>query len=195
MRLPNSKLIVLTGGPCAGKTTIGDVVGHAFKKQVVIVPEAASLLFKGGFPRWAEQESRCALQRAIYHTQRELEKSYSAHHRGKVLLLDRGTLDGSAYWPWGTDDFFSSLNTSLEKELTHYNRVIYLESASQKDYNINKKNNPNRIESWEEARDLDAKAKKAWIKHPHIHFVKNKRAFSEKIAEVFAIIEDVLIEK
>ena len=113
MRQQNDKVIVLTGGPCAGKTTISEVIGHAFRKHIVIVPEAASLLFKGGFPRWAEKEAQASLQRVIYHTQIELEESYSTHHPSKILLSDRGTLDGAAYWPWGMKDFFTTLKTEF----------------------------------------------------------------------------------
>ena len=47
------KKIVLTGGPCAGKTTLTQVIAKAFPKHIVIVPESASLLFSGGFPRCA----------------------------------------------------------------------------------------------------------------------------------------------
>ncbi|PMY18520.1 hypothetical protein C1X37_33905, partial [Pseudomonas sp. FW305-3-2-15-A-R2A1] len=59
--------VVLTGGPCAGKTTLTQVIARVFQKHVVIIPEAASLLFTGGFPRWPELEASHATQRAIYH--------------------------------------------------------------------------------------------------------------------------------
>ncbi|MGZ3695296.1 MAG: AAA family ATPase, partial [Bdellovibrionota bacterium] len=48
--------IVLTGGPCAGKTTMVKMIEQAFPASVVGVPEAASLLFNGGFPRFQGPE-------------------------------------------------------------------------------------------------------------------------------------------
>lgn len=43
--------IVLTGGPGAGKTTAADLYRRQIGEDVVVVPEAATLLHLGGFPR------------------------------------------------------------------------------------------------------------------------------------------------
>jgi hypothetical protein len=45
------RLVVLTGGPGAGKTATLEVVQRELSRHVVVVPEAASILWKGGFPR------------------------------------------------------------------------------------------------------------------------------------------------
>ena len=50
--------IVLTGGPCAGKTTMAQILSRAFHGSVVNVPESASLLFSGGFPRFPPLEGQ-----------------------------------------------------------------------------------------------------------------------------------------
>lgn len=39
------------GGPGGGKTTAGDLLRREFGARVAFVPEAATLLFSGGFPR------------------------------------------------------------------------------------------------------------------------------------------------
>lgn len=44
------KKIVLTGGPCAGKTTVLNVLKQEFAGQILVIPEAATLLLSGGFP-------------------------------------------------------------------------------------------------------------------------------------------------
>lgn len=180
--------IVLTGGPCAGKTTLTQVIAKAFPKQVAIVPEAASLLFSGGFPRWDEVECQMATQRAIFHVQNALESSYEGKYPHKILVLDRATVDGSAYWPHGTEDFFSSMQTSLEEQLKRYDKVIYLESASADDYALHRSKNPNRKESWEEAKELDARSYELWARHKSLLFVPNQRAFSVKVNEVLSEI-------
>ena len=184
--------IVLTGGPCAGKTTIAELVGRAFNHRLIVVPESASLLFRGGFPRWDEPSGRSALQSAIYRVQLEMEKAYESHFAGRVLLLDRGTVDGAAYWPAGPDHFFTNLNTSPEQELARYDEVIYLESASEEDYGIHSLRNPSRTENWTEARELDGRTRSIWERHPMFHVVQNKRAFSDKIFEVLKVIENSL---
>ena len=43
--------IVLTGGPGGGKTTAADLYRREIGEKVVVVPEAAMILFSGGFPR------------------------------------------------------------------------------------------------------------------------------------------------
>src|SRR4249919_3713171 len=89
--------IALTGGPGAGKTALLEMVRQAFCSHVRILPEAASIVFGGGFPREDDLACERASQRAIYHVQRELEASADAHNAA-IVLCDRGTVDGSAYW-------------------------------------------------------------------------------------------------
>ena len=184
------KKIVLTGGPCAGKTTIAEVLSRAFAGHISVVPESASLLFRGGFPRWKENQQ--PLQKAIYEVQRQLEDSYSLHHPTRVLVLDRGTIDGAAYWPQGAESFFQVMGSSLEKELDRYSEVIYLESAGEAEYEAHKKKNHYRTETWEEAKRLDDKTYKIWQRHPLLHTIENHLAFHEKIHHVITIVEKSL---
>lgn len=180
--------IVLTGGPCAGKTTMTHVIARAFSESIVVLPEAATLLFSGGFPRWLEPGALKATQRAIFYVQRELEDAYEAKYPDKILVLDRGTVDGAAYWPAAEGDYFAALGTTHVQELARYNQVIYLASASHHDYEKNREKNLNRIESWQEAVDLDSRNFKLWEKHPSLTHVFNNKSFSYKMSEVLAII-------
>jgi predicted ATPase len=186
------KKLVLTGGPCAGKSTIAELVSRAFSSQLMVVPESASLLFRGGFPRWQDVHARTALQSAIYHVQVEIEAAYEARYPGRALLLDRGTVDGAAYWPLGANDFFTAMDTAESKELERYDEVIYLESAGEQDYSLHKARNPARTEAWAEARDLDSRTRAIWEKHPRMHVVPNQRAFSDKIFAVLKLVENCL---
>ncbi len=52
--------VVVTGGPGVGKTTAADLFRRELGDRVVIVPEAATLLFAGGFPRSSEVHARRA---------------------------------------------------------------------------------------------------------------------------------------
>ena len=93
------RIIVLTGGPCAGKTAVQHVAQEQFGDRLVLVPEAATLLFSGGFPLPVSDVTRRAAQRAIYFVQRELEEACMAHApENAVVLCDRGTADGAAYF-------------------------------------------------------------------------------------------------
>jgi len=172
--------IVLTGGPGGGKTTAADLYRREIGEDVVIVPEAATILYLGGFPRAGEIEVREATQRAIYHVQLNLEAAQAAHYRSRVLLCDRGTVDGAAYWPGPTDEFFSHLGTSLEAELARYDAVIFFETAAVGGMGI-EGGNPARIESLEQAVQLDRVLKTMWSKHPNFTFVPHHPSFIKKV--------------
>jgi broad-specificity NMP kinase len=53
---------VVTGGPGGGKTTAADLFRRELGERVVVVPEAATLLFMGGFPRSNDAQARKAAQ-------------------------------------------------------------------------------------------------------------------------------------
>lgn len=186
--------IVLTGGPCAGKTTMAEILSRAFSASIVNVPEAASLLFSGGFPRFQAPEALKATQRAIYHVQRELEASYSSYFPEKSLVLDRGTVDGAAYWPEGPDAYFTALGTTLSQELARYTQVIYLESAAEQDYLVHRKQNPNRTETWQEAKRLDEQTQSLWRLHPRFVLIPNSRSFQFKVLSVLSEVSIALGE-
>lgn len=64
-----------------------------------------------------------AAQRAIFHVQRELEVIGDTHNAA-LVLCDRGTVDGLAYWPGPPEEYWSSLETRQEDELARYDAVI-----------------------------------------------------------------------
>ncbi len=193
--LKSSRKIVLTGGPCAGKSTLAEMLARAYSNSVMNVPEAASLLFSGGFPRFMNTESRKATQRSIYRVQVELESTYAAQFPALALVLDRGTIDGAAYWPDGPVAFFSAIGTTLEAELARYDSVLYLESAAEKDYKAHRAANPNRNEDWEEAKRLDSDTYKLWSRHPSFLMIHNQRSFAHKVSEVLGAVAGVIQEK
>lgn len=183
--------IVLTGGPSAGKTALVTIIEKEFFGQVAVVPEAASILFKGGFPRKPTLLNIKHQQRAIYFLQVELEGLIEAENPGKIIICDRGTLDGSAYLQGSITDFYKEVGSSLEKEIQRYDYVLHLESPDALYYDFS---NPLRLEQPLQARQLDEKIKAVWSSHPHRHITKNNRNFSEKVADVLekvrAIIKD-----
>ena len=172
--------VVLTGGPGGGKTTAADLYRREIGDEVVVVPEAATLLYLGGFPRGGEVGVRKATQRAIYNVQINLEDAQSAHYQSRVLLCDRGTVDGAVYWPGNPAEFFAHLGTSLEQELARYDAVIFFETAAVGGISI-EGGNPTRIESTEEALSLDQELKKLWSQHPNFIFVPHNVSFIKKV--------------
>ncbi len=182
--------IVLTGGPGGGKTTAADLFRRELGERVVVVPEAATLLFQGGFPRSSDKDAIVSLQRAIYHVQRNLEDVQSARYHDRILLCDRGTVDGAAYWPGEPSDFFEAVGTTIEEEMSRYDAVIYFESAAVGGLSV-EGGNPTRIESIREAVILDQKLRQIWSKHPHFNFVGHNPSFFTKIETGFRLLSEI----
>jgi len=143
--------VVLTGGPGAGKTAVLELVKASFCDHVVILPESAGIVFGGGFPRRPDPGTSQASQRAIFYVQRELENAAEGYNPA-VILCDRGTVDGGAYWT-GAPDLWTSVGTTLPVQLGRYSAVIHLRTpAAHHGYNHN---NPLRLESAAEAAAID----------------------------------------
>lgn len=172
--------IVVTGGPGGGKTTAADLFRRELGEQVVIVPEVATILYVGGFPRTSDVEVRKYSQKAIYYVQKYLEDAQATHYQNRILICDRGTVDGAAYWPDEAETFFTELSTSIEQELARYDAVLFFETAAVGGVSI-EGGNPIRIESLEQAIILDQKLKALWSQHPHFIFIPHQKSFIKKI--------------
>lgn len=180
------RFIVVTGGPGAGKTAVLEVAQRHFCEHVVVLPESASMLFRGGFPRTNTRAGRRAVQRAIFRVQRELEELAVAESGAAVVLCDRGTLDGLAYWPDHPDSFFSELETTEAQELRRYAAVIHLRTPSAGDgYDHS---NPLRVETAGEALAIDNRIAEVWRSHPRVLVVPVNGDFVAKTAHAIAAI-------
>jgi predicted ATPase len=181
--------VVLTGGPGAGKTAVLELIRISLCNHVKVLPEAAGIVFGGGFPREAQPIAQRAAQRAIYHVQRELEACAEAWNAA-LLLCDRGTIDGLAYWP-GPPDFWSSVGTTLEQELARYAAVIHLRTPRATEYN---RNNPLRIESAAQAERIDQAIERAWSTHPRRFMIESSPDFLTKATHALEILAAELPE-
>jgi predicted ATPase len=180
--------IVLTGGPGAGKTAVLELVRQYFCRHVQVLPESASILFGGGFPRVQHPAGRKAAQRAIFFVQRELEFAADGTDNPAIVLCDRGTVDGTAYWP-GPDEFWQSLETTKATQLGRYDAVIHLRTPPLAGYN---RQNPLRTESAAEALAIDERIAQAWEGHPRRHFVESTADFLSKARTAVNVLRDEL---
>ena len=180
--------IVLTGGPGAGKTAVLELLRHSLCEHVMILPEAAGIVFGGGFPRYDNSGARCAVQRAIYHVQRELEAAAEADG-AEIMLCDRGVVDGFAYWP-GPDDFWQSVGAVRAEALQRYDAVIHLRVPDEQHGYGHQ--NPLRIESVVDARRIDDRILHAWDGHPRRYVVEAANNFITKAERTLEILRQEL---
>lgn len=172
--------IVITGGPGGGKTSALELFRRELLGKVWIIPESASAIFSSGIERDDNIDILKAIQKTIYYYQKNVEEIQELQHPEKILLCDRGTLDGLAYWPDSDKSFFNCIKSDFEQELSRYDAVIHFETAAVKGQDITT-NNPYRNESNEAAIELDNKLKDIWKVHPNYHVVESKGSFVDKI--------------
>lgn len=188
----DTKLVVLTGGPGAGKTAVLEMMKKMLCEHVAILPESASIIFGGGFWRLETPTGRTAAQKAIFHIQRDMEELVLNEKKWALGLCDRGTLDGVAYWPSDEETFWSTLGTSRDIEYRRYQAVIHLRSPSET-HGYNHKN-PLRIETALQAQSIDEKIHLIWSGHPKYRQVESSANFMEKANRAIQLISQELPE-
>jgi CYTH domain-containing protein/predicted ATPase len=201
------KRIVLTGGPCAGKTTaLVRIIEHfsnlGFK--VFCVPEVPTMYSQGG---WSYLTPNRDLyyegELAILRTQLALENSFmrlaETCTKPTFVVCDRGTMDISAYIDkamW--EDLCQKCGTDSNELRQRYDAVLHLVSAADgaEQYYTTATNSTRYEQANEEglriARDLDKKVNKAWTGHPHLRVINNHDNFDTKINRVLKEISNVL---
>lgn len=188
--------IVLTGGPCAGKSTVTEALRDQLAGEATFMPEVATLLLEGGFPLVGRELSfspawRDSFQRAIAQLQVEMEEAHrlaASEHGHRLLILDRGALDGVAYMD---DAAHWAEVTGLDPTATlrRYDHVIHLTSlAVSRPELYGKGGNEHRRESVEEAADLCHQTRQAWAAHHSHHLIENGDTVTELVAKVTNIV-------
>jgi len=195
--------IVLTGGPCAGKTTALSRIIEKFTDKgylVLALPEAATLFNQAGM-NFLTDDKRLfhAAEKALFDFQIVMEDSFvriaEATDRPALIICDRGMMDIAAYltvesWQALLDEAGLSIVQVRDKR---YDAVLHLTTAAKgAEQFYTTANNTSRTEGIEPARTLDDKMIAAWTGHPHLRIIDNSSDFDGKINRVFAEISAVL---
>ena len=201
------KKIVLTGGPCAGKTTALVKINEYFSGfgyKVFNVPEVPTIFSTAG---WNYLTPNRALyyqgERAILETQLALEDQFTrlaeVCTHPVLIVCDRGTLDISAYIkPEEWEEITAMCGTNSNELLERYDAVLHLVSAADgAEQYYTTATNATRYEQANEeglrlARELDKKVIKAWTGHPHLRVINNHIDFETKLNRVLKEISTVV---
>ena len=196
--------IVITGGPCAGKTTALSKIQTAFTAlgyYVIFVPETANELITGGIAPWT-LESNLDYQLCQIRLQLEKERIFTEgagkiFGKDKILIVcDRGVIDNKAYM---TKAEFANALAVLgcnETELRDaYDAVFHLVTAAKGAREFyTTANNSARTETAEEAAAMDDGIIAAWTGHPHFRVIDNSSDFETKMNRLIAEIASFLGE-
>lgn len=195
--------IVLTGGPCAGKTTaLARIIQHFTYRGYAVYaqPEAATLFNQAGVNFLTDDkelffESEKQLLSFQLHTEDCFRKMAEKTGKPAIVVYDRGVMDVAAYmsgdmWQALLDEM--GLN-DVEVRDKRYDAVLHLCTAAKgaaKFYTC--ENNSSRTENIEQAVALDDKIIKAWTGHPHLRVIPNCGTFENKLNAVIAEISSIL---
>lgn len=186
-------VIAVTGGPSGGKTSFMAkarcyLEDHGF--HVVDLCESATQLIPAGFsPDPAAWQDPLDFQDMVVQLSLNHEQLYREYigrlvtSKKKVILTDRGILDGMAYV--GREKFLALLERyDLAFGTLHgrYDAVIHLVSAAEgAEAFYTTEGHTARYENAELARVRDEATRKAWRGHPHVAIIDNRTGFDEKM--------------
>jgi len=195
--------IVITGGPCAGKTTAMSWIQSNFTKlgyRVLFVPETATELITGGVAPWTcgsnLEYQKCQMRLQLAKEQIFAQGAATMAAEKVLIVCDRGALDNKAYM---TDLDFTCVLAALgcnEVELRDgYDAVFHLVTAAKgAEQFYTTANNTARTETVEQAAELDDKLIAAWTGHPHLRIIDNATDFEDKLKRLIAEISAFLGE-
>ena len=202
-KMSEIRKIVITGGPCAGKTTGMSWIQNAFTKlgyRVLFVPETATELITGGVTPITcgkNLDYQTCQMRLQMEKERIFEYAAKTMPDEKILIVcDRGTIDNRAYM--NDLEFAQVINTLGTDEIQlrdSYDAVFHLVTAAkgaERFYTLS--NNGARTETPEQARALDDKLIAAWTGHPHLRVIDNSGDFNDKLKRLIAEIRSFLGE-
>jgi CYTH domain-containing protein/thymidylate kinase len=205
--MPEIKKIVLTGGPCAGKTTALVKIAEYFSGfgyKVFNVPEVPTIYSTAGWNYLTpNRDLYYQGERAILETQLALEDQFmhlaEVCTRPVLIVCDRGTMDISAYIkPEEWEEIMAMAGTSTNELMERYDAVLHLVSAADgAEQYYTTATNATRYEQANEeglrlARELDKKVIKAWTGHPRMRVIDNHDDFENKLNHVLKEISKVV---
>lgn len=195
--------IVITGGPCGGKSTAMSWIQNHYTKlgyRVLFVPETATELITGGVAPWTcgsnVEYQKCQMQLQLAKEKVFAQGAATMDAEKILIVCDRGALDNKAYM---SDLEFKQVLDALgcnEVELRdNYDAVFHLVTAAKgAEQFYTTANNAARTETVEQAAALDDKLIAAWTGHPHLRVIDNSSSFEDKLKRLMAEITAFLGE-
>ena len=199
--------IVLTGGPCAGKTTtISRIEEHLVNKgyHVLVLNECATETIKSGIRPFGKfKASVYDFENEILNLQLYKEKRFKDFIKNYsddvkiVLLYDRGSVDVRAYL--GKENYFKMLeenNLDNQELLDEYDLVIHMITvAADMENRYSNSTNKARFEDSEEAINVDNNIKEAWQDHKNLKVVPVCELLEDKIELAIKYVDELLEER
>ena len=220
--VPRVIRIVLTGGPCGGKSSCLEHLSQRATKSgfdVLIAPETPTILFNSGVDLSSAASNpslMAAFQTNVVDLQLQLERTMtsiaSKTGRPTILILDRGMMDGKAFcnaeqWQTVLENTSPVRSTRMTEAyiLQRYDAVVHLETAAAneetKEYykhgwtKDDSGRSVFRRETPEEAAAADKRLIHAYRNHVKHVYVPSGKSFEEKLNSVSNAVLEIAQEK
>lgn len=189
--------LVITGGPCAGKTTAMSWIQNAFSKYgytVLFISETATELISGGVAPWTcgtnAEHQKCQMDLQLKKEEIFLRAAMGMKQSKFLIVCDRGTLDNKAYMNQAEyQEVLEHLQTDEQSLLRQYDAVFHLVTAAKgAEAFYTTANNSARTEDPAQAAQLDDRLIQAWQGHPHHYIIDNTTAFEDKMKRLIQSI-------
>lgn len=171
-------VIVLTGGPGGGKSTLQTELASdaEWAGRFVALPEAVQ------YARFVNiSPSEKLFQRVIVNLQMSLEDGLARALDStdlRAIICHRGSLDPLAFWlqrGWSEDDFFEFTETNRDEHYRRYTAVIHLVTAADgAPQQYTRWPEAHRPEEADEAIRLDRWLQQAWSGHSKYFRIDNE---------------------
>lgn len=194
--------IVLTGGPCAGKTSSILAIKKHLKMQNIpclVVPETATELIPNIIDK--EIPNLYDFQELIMKRQLIKEEDTISYARKNfansekcVIIYDRGIFDNMAYLNNKAEfkKMLSSFFLNETETLDQYDMVLDLLSLATckpDKYNLS---NEARTETIDEAILLDKKTSNAWANHHNLKLISSNISLDEELNLIIKLIDNLI---
>jgi CYTH domain-containing protein/predicted ATPase len=192
--MQNVSKIVLTGGPCSGKTKAIRKLKEYYEKKdytVFVCPESATVALQQGISRDNMAEFEIEIAKIQNANEDDIDNNIKLTDNDKIIVFyDRGITDCFSYLNNNEKlEFERKINDNIYNSWSRYDAVLFLETTALSD---NYANNTYRIENNNEAVSCHNSLLDVWIGHPHLRYFKNEDSFDIKFNKMISEIDCVV---
>lgn len=189
--------VVITGGPCGGKTAALERIRAAYDKEdcrVILVGETATELILSGVTPWGTPNFQALRVARQLEAEAEACRSAEAGTGPVLLVFDRGIPDTRAYT---SEEAYAAIlqqnGLTAAQVMERYDAVIHLTSAAKgapEAYTL--LTNAARTEPVQEAAELDDRIRAAWAGHPARVMIPARQDFEEKMKLLLSAVKQII---
>ena len=186
------KKILITGGACAGKTTVLNVVKNYLEEKecnVKIIEEVPTKLINESIT--PEKIGKMDFQELIIKTQIENEKNCDFDG---VIIFDGSPIDSMKFINREEfDKFVKKYNTNFEEIINGYDGIIFLETIA-KEYPelYSNENNKARLTDVEAAVARNDKLFNIYNNNSKVYLIKTDKDIEVKMKKIIEVVRSII---